>query len=156
MDKETEIHIDTLLTQRKTLIDSQREAQRSLDNALITLSAGALGISLTFIHNISPQPVLVLLLVIAWVLFGAAVFCVLYSFRSSAKALKYHQVTVDERYRALLSHEIPRFEQLKMDRVSREKFARRTRRLNSIAIWAFSLGIILLGVFVVINLGREG
>ena len=39
--------------ERKVLIDGEWEAARSFDKAMLTLSAGALGLSITFIDKIA-------------------------------------------------------------------------------------------------------
>jgi len=47
---------EAYLEERKTLVEAEGEASQSLDKALITLSAGAFGLSLLFIYRIAPDP----------------------------------------------------------------------------------------------------
>lgn len=42
--------------ERKLLIDAKREAARSFDQTMIMLSAGTLGLSLTFIQQLPTKP----------------------------------------------------------------------------------------------------
>jgi len=43
---------DTYLKEREFLIDSEREGSKSFDKFILSLSAGAIGLSLTFLTNI--------------------------------------------------------------------------------------------------------
>jgi hypothetical protein len=45
------------------------EAHRDFDKAIMSLSAGALGVSIAFVHSIAPDPRLTVFLRIAWVAF---------------------------------------------------------------------------------------
>lgn len=65
------------------LLDAGGEATKSLDQALLTLSAGALGISLTFIKDIAQHPIWELYLFLAWLAFAIALCATLISFRFS-------------------------------------------------------------------------
>jgi len=46
----------TYLEERKILIDSERETAQQFDKAILTLAAGALALSITFINQIAPEP----------------------------------------------------------------------------------------------------
>jgi hypothetical protein len=47
---------EAYLEERKTLVEAEGEASQSLDKALITLSAGAFGLSLLLISRIASEP----------------------------------------------------------------------------------------------------
>lgn len=45
---------DVYLEERKLLIDAEREGARTLDKAILTLAAGALALSITFLEKVVP------------------------------------------------------------------------------------------------------
>lgn len=63
---------DVYLAERKLLIDGEKESARTFDKAMLTLSAGALGLSITFIRYVAPHPRLKIVLFLAWLGFGIA------------------------------------------------------------------------------------
>ena len=68
-DNNIETKYQQYLDERKLLIDAEAEGARSFDKAIMTLSAGALGLSLTFIKEIvcHPHGSTLWLLIGAWV-----------------------------------------------------------------------------------------
>ena len=80
--------------ERKLLIDSEREAARSFDKAMITLSAGALAISITFVREIAPRPVGLGLVFAAWGGFVLALLAILFSFLCSQSAMRKQRKTI--------------------------------------------------------------
>lgn len=60
------------LDERRELEEKRFKVGESLDKGLITLSAGALAISMTFIKDVVKQPVWPYLLVGVWVLLGSS------------------------------------------------------------------------------------
>jgi hypothetical protein len=73
--------------------DGEHVAIQEFDRAILTLSAGSLGLSLAFIKDIVPlnQAVHVLFLFTSWYCFGAAILLTLVSFFASQKAFKRYQ-----------------------------------------------------------------
>lgn len=73
------------LEERKLLIDAEREGSRSFDKAVLTLAAGALGLSVTFVDKIAPVPqaTILWLLVASWIFFGFSIIVTLSSFITS-------------------------------------------------------------------------
>ncbi len=57
------------LDHRKHLVDALHTASRDYDRNLLTLAAGALGLSTTFVHNIASHPRYTWALLFAWVFF---------------------------------------------------------------------------------------
>jgi uncharacterized membrane protein len=117
--------------ERKLLIDVKRDAARSFDQTMITLAAGALGLSLTFVQQLATKPATWRAsLSAAWVCFGFALVSILISFII-------FQYAVDAR----------------ID--SREQVARRwdswTRRANWTSLVSFTLGVVALLIFSVKN-----
>ena len=76
---------------RSHLLGLHQQAEASYDRTLLTLSGGALGLSLTFIKHIVGEPPVrtPLALVIAWVAWALSLAVVLASHYMSARALHY-------------------------------------------------------------------
>jgi TRAP-type C4-dicarboxylate transport system permease small subunit len=67
--------------ERKLLIDVKRDAARSFDQTMITLSGGALALSLTFVQQLAEKPAQWrAVLIAAWLAFGTALVLILFSF----------------------------------------------------------------------------
>jgi len=69
--------------ERKLLIDVKRDAARSFDQTMITLSGGALALSLTFVQQLAEKPAQWrAVLIAAWLAFafGMALVSILFSF----------------------------------------------------------------------------
>lgn len=80
---------------RTELIELKQKSESSADKTMLTLSGGALALSLTFL-NISPIGYhAVGFLVAAWITFAAALIATLMSFRTSACAMAYEIQALD-------------------------------------------------------------
>lgn len=84
------------LDERKILVEGLSDAAKSFDQAMLTLSGGALGLSITFIQQIAPQPRNTELLRDAWISLGMALFITLSSFLVSQFAFM-RQMDISER-----------------------------------------------------------
>jgi divalent metal cation (Fe/Co/Zn/Cd) transporter len=120
--------------ERKLLIDVKRDAARSFDQTMITLAAGALGLSLTFVQQLATKPAeWRAFLSAAWVCFGFALVSILISFIL-------FQYAIDARINL------------------REQIAQRwdkwTRRANWTSLISFTLGVTALLLFSVKNFLR--
>jgi hypothetical protein len=75
---------------RGRLLELEQQMQLSYDKAVMALSGGALGLSLSFIKDIVDEPPLHAprWLLAAWICWGVSVTCVLCSFYSSSMALR--------------------------------------------------------------------
>lgn len=75
---------------RQWLVVAEQKSQEDFDKTVLSLSAGALGISFVFLKDvIGPNPVLEPnLLFAAWVAWGSSTFCVLASYYASHLALR--------------------------------------------------------------------
>jgi len=131
--------------EREGLIDAEREAARSFDKAMITLSAGALALSIAFIRDIAPHPTKVLLLYSAWGAFGGSLFLILLSFLCSQSGMR--------RQRHILN-------ECDEKGIDRRSLKNRWRKLISCLNWlsaiVFLVGVVFLAFFVGCNLaGKE-
>jgi len=131
--------------ERKQLIDAEREGARSFDKAILTLAAGAFGLSIAFIEKIVPSPRAgsAEILVSAWALFGLSLLLTLVSFLTSQKACARQREILEENY----------FGQSRSAKqmTLRNIWATCTNVLNIFSIGAFILGVVLLAVFGAIN-----
>jgi len=65
-NNEEEITRKEYLEERKVLLEGRSNAFRSLEKTLVTLSAGALALSITFLHDIAPQPKQIGWMIASW------------------------------------------------------------------------------------------
>lgn len=117
------------------LIQADHTASRDFDRTVVTLSAGALGLSIAFIQNIAPQPIHKGWLAIGWGLFALSLIANLASFLTSRQALRWEMQHFDE------DVETPG-----------GPFAKATVALNLGAAAAFVLGVLALVTFAYLNL----
>ena len=133
------------LEHRHLLEKNLYQIAQHIDKSLLYLSAGALGISLAFIGNIIPKGkpiVLIQLLVIAWICFGASILSVLFASFSSQKAFELRISELDKQYSGA-------------DNISQRevnKANNRTDIFNYCSMFLFTAGVILLAYFTICNL----
>ena len=72
---------------RAVLVDAHRRSSEAYDKAVMTLSGGALAISLTFIHDVAPHPTHKGLLAWSWGLLALSLLLILVSFVASQYAI---------------------------------------------------------------------
>ena len=85
---------------RKFLEDCETEAASAFDKTTVTLSGGALGVSLAFVKDIAPfapKWAMVILLLPAWLGLALSLLGVLRSLMSSMKSMRYEIECVDGR-----------------------------------------------------------
>jgi hypothetical protein len=80
---------------REWLVQADHVASRDFDKALMTLSAGALALSLAFIRDIAPSPTNTAWLGAAWIGFAASLLSILVSFLASQAALRREIENID-------------------------------------------------------------
>lgn len=131
----------TYLEERKLLIDAEREAARGFDRAMLTLSGGALGLSITFIRQVAPTPYDKTMLYVAWGGFTLALLSTLLSFLFSQSALRKQRDILDQDY----AGKIPAHQQKNL-------LAIITNCLNWLSIVFFIVGVIFLAMFAQQNL----
>lgn len=129
------------LEERKLLVSAERETAQQFDKSILTLSAGALALSVTFIDKIAPHPKenSLFFLVSAWGLFCLSLLITLVSFLSSQAACRTQRDILDD---DISGKDISRINQP----------ALWTLKLNYLSIGSFILGIVALVVFCTFNL----
>jgi len=124
--------------ERQWLLQADHAASRDFDKAIMTLAAGALGVSIAFVHDVAPHPVRVAWLGWAWGLFAASLVLILLSFLTSQHALR--------REMKVLSGE-------RSDRRPGGWLGLATIGLNWTSAGALVSGVVALVVFALYNLG---
>ncbi len=134
------------LDQRQALIDIEVDASSRLDRGILTLSGGALGLSVTFIEKIAPhpQPWTIWLLGSSWFLLLATLLISLYSHLTSQSAMR--------RQREILDLELEN-KCLTKDQM-RNSMSTCTHWLNISSMITFTIGVILLCAFTITNLPK--
>lgn len=80
---------DETLDHRRHLLEALHAASQDFDRAIMTLSAGALGVSIAFVRDIAVNPSALCLLRSSWILFTLSLLLILISFITSQEALRF-------------------------------------------------------------------
>jgi hypothetical protein len=130
---------DELVSYRQQLVEAHRSASDAYDKALMTLSGGALVLSISFVRYIAPSPKAGTrwLLAVAWTLLALSVAAILTSMLTSQWALV---KTIDQVDQGKIRGEPPGGPAAKI-----------TRCLNVSAAALFVVGVIFLALFAVCN-----
>ena len=91
---------ETYREERKLLIDAEREASRSFDKTLITLSAGALVLSVTFVRDLKFVPDDNWKIYVAWFAFILSLLTIMISFLLSQSAMRRQREINDNLFEA--------------------------------------------------------
>ncbi len=121
--------------ERKRLTDLHEKATDSFDRAVMTLSGGALAISITFIHEVARKPRHVWVVGIGWGFFAVSLLLILWSFLTSERAIVKMVKQLDDEV-----EEIPR--------------GKLTDRLNWLSAGAFVVGVVFLVSFACLNVSQ--
>jgi hypothetical protein len=135
----------TYLDERKLLVDAEREAARSFDKAMLTLSAGAFALSITFVREIAPSPGCGCFLFVAWFMFGLAILSTLISFLVSQRAMRRQRDILENAYRTASSVD-----------GQENTPATVTKHLNFLSIVLFGIGLIMMVIFAIQNFPTGG
>ena len=127
------------------LVDTKQKSQQAYDDGVLKVCGGSLGVSVAIAGSLIENPAWVLLLVLAWGCWVAALIVVIashhYSVRAADEALVGTRgsriVTPDNRPLVAASSRANRI----------------VKRLNPFGWPLFALGAILLGAFVALNVG---
>lgn len=133
---------DPIEDYRRHLYDAYHAASRDYDQAILTISAATLALSVTFLHDITPtpKPGTVVILVIAWIALGIALGVMVASFIASQRAIRTAITGLD-------------IEPGTRGPTRNGLAASVTVGLNIIAGIALGAGLGLLGVYAVLNVG---
>lgn len=127
---------------RKTYVANQYDQSNLRDKYILTLSAAALGISVTYIDKIVSlaEAKCIALLVFSWIFFGCSLASVVYSYCLSVLCYGHYIKQMDEKF------------------ANGEDFQdigspcdRYVECLNQFSMWCFIIGLIFFIVFATIN-----
>jgi len=90
------------LSERTRLSTGKQEQAKSYDQTILTYSAGAVALSITFLEKVVRDPDAKSWLYTSWILFALAMMSTLYSFLASQKAFEGEIAVLDTRYRQLI------------------------------------------------------
>lgn len=92
------VAMSDLTSYRDQLVQAYMEESKAFDKAVMTLSGGTLGLSLTFIKDVvrEPRPGTITLLALAWTALGFSIVAILISMLTSQGALRKAIQQVDE------------------------------------------------------------
>ena len=146
-DSNDDFKYKVYLEERKSLVDAKREGSQLFDRAILTLAAGAFGLSLTFIRQIVPniKSGTMFMLICAWVGFCISLLSTLISFLTSQLACsKQIEILEAEYFNNHNSHD---------KKANLKNMASAyTWGLNIFSIFAFIIGVIFLAIFSISNL----
>lgn len=146
-DSNDDFKYKVYLEERKSLVDAEREGSRLFDKAILTLAAGAFGLSLTFIRQIVPNIIsgTMFMLICAWVGFCISLLSTLISFLTSQFACSKQREILEAEY-------FDNHSGYNKKAIFKNKTAIWTKRLNILSIFTFIFGVIFLAIFSIINL----
>jgi hypothetical protein len=119
--------------------EAEERQSQGYDRAIITLSAGALAISVTYLQDIAPEPVHKWVLGLSWACLGLSLLASLGSMLTSQHAHRRHRQILD----ALLADK---------DEGDANTWSDVTNGLNWASSLTFALGVIFLFAFCFVNL----
>jgi hypothetical protein len=139
--------------ERKLLVDRSHEAHRDLDRWVLTLSGGALGLSMTLLGVLlgAGWKFSVAWISIAWLLFAGSVSIVVFSVWASAKGYEEYRECLDRAF----SKNSADWQSIAIELQNRSRWPRWIDRANLFSTSLFALGILCLVVFVTTISGAE-
>jgi hypothetical protein len=140
-------------SERDSLSDAEQECEQSYDKWLLTLSGGALGLSMTFIKEIAHPPITGAWSVfVAWVLFGLSIVSILANLRIGPHAhARFRAILDDEFAPDRYSADRDVWKSIR-ERQAGVKLLRAMDVLNWSSLSCFFVGVILLAIFVIRNM----
>lgn len=144
------IEYEVYRDERKILLEGAREGSRSFDKSIMTLSAGALALSFTFVSNnlIALTDFEIFLLISTWIMLGASLCSIIISFQTSLYA---HQYKIDALGKRLELNEESEEDTACIFNLEKKygKLDRHTNKSCIVSGIAFALGVISLAAFLI-------
>lgn len=160
MNNDLQAKYDAYIRERTATDSASLEMGKHYDTWFLTLSGGALLLSVTFVEKIAPHPAHYTLwfLAIGWLLLAGAIGCQLWAVSRTTTGLNQKILLLDYEYsRALTeagvsssSNDEEKKEEEEPGKP--ETFASATRKFNSVAFWSFIFGLFFLALFSVCNI----
>lgn len=136
---------DIYFRERTKLIEIETKSAEQYDKAMLTLSAGALALSITFVEKIAPNPDpnTNWLIGWSWICFIIAMLGTVSSFLTSQAACRKQRDLWDKRVKGINTTPIDQ---------EKNSFSDATRWFNGSSFFFFFVGVILLAIFSFENL----
>ena len=131
----------TYLDERRSLVNTELDVSSRFDKSILTLSGGALLLSMTFVKDIASKPNLACALLTAWLLLALTICLMLISLLTSQSALR--------RQRDILDDDLG---QPEPEVAHRNLCGVVTHWLNVSSIAVFITALVFLSVFIAANL----
>lgn len=130
-------------TTRDVYITHRYDQSILKDKHLLTLSAAALGLSITYIEKVVTisEATGLLLLVFSWIFFGLSLISILFSYHLSIPCYDHYITEMDKKFVAGED-----FQDIRSD------LTKKIDQWNSCAFWTFLFGLVLFMSFVIVNL----
>jgi hypothetical protein len=87
--------------ERNRFVEAKAEESKAYDKTVLTFSAGAIGVSLTFVEKIAPEPSVPFVLYVSWSCFALAILAVIVSFLLSQAAMDREIEWIDDAWSAV-------------------------------------------------------
>lgn len=126
------------LKEREILVHLEMEAYRNFDKILLTLSSGAIALSVAFIDKV--YYMFLYLIIFSWILWLVSIFLQLISLFITPKAMREEIIILNEQYK----------DDLKEPR--KNKYSGKPSLLTFWALATFGLGTLLFIIFIILNL----
>jgi len=135
-DNKKDAKYEVYINERNSLVEAIKSSSNQFDKAILTLVAGALALSLTFVDKISPTPISTEYILTAWILFSLSLLFTLISFLTSRLACEKQIENLESEY----------FDGIESNKL-KNPFGVTTSILNYASILLFLLGVVFLILF---------
>lgn len=137
--------------------ETYKQNLRMLDNQLLVLSSGALGLSLTFVTDLVDlqNAMLLPLLILSWVLLGTGILTGLFGLRYATRTKTLHETLDAAKQTAGLGKYSEKGPDPKAGKVRSDAKTERIDLYNKLSFWFFVLGLMAMMTFISINILSE-
>ena len=148
---------DALTEYNRGVVENFKQNIRTLDNQILVLSAGALGLSLTFISDLVNlrEALWFPFLILSWVLLGAAILAVLLGLRYATRIKTLRESLDAGQQMAGLGEYSEKGPDPKAGTAKSNVKSERIDLYNRLSLWLFVCGLVVMVTFISINMLSE-
>jgi hypothetical protein len=140
--------IEYIVSQRDQMVAADAEHWKSHDQAILTLSSAAFGISLTLLYKSTGGFTLLLALYVSWILLIVAIVSTLISFRRASAGLHWEIKQLDD--------QLAKIREAPAGPVEKNPHSKVLSGLNLLSAWSFGLALCALATFATANFAQKG